>query len=412
MKGNKLVEQVDKQGNITIDYDISISPVAMFNRIKKYFPKVSKDDEGMICGEYNDQKYAIRAKNITYLGNPHPEYKKRIQIPDDLQTFYKKSKESGRKPILLGVYTHGDNELFCEFNIEDFIDKKAHNSSAHVYTSDLAAATVDGIFQKIDYFGNKITVFKPEVTKVFLDDLFSVTSMSVPMQPMAQRLVNYRDKLMPKEVVREIENFFTKEDKIWNGIDCYRKMIAANYRNKYQPEWAGFYLEYEFESYIEENELTDLVTYAQDKTAGGIDLDLYFPTIECYGDLKAHSDNSRGIQGNDWDTVNAILDSEGENNHIYYIVCEHSTVKDSECGYTVTEYWNRVQNKENLMSYAKRMKNRVELKKMYILDINPSNKEYLTMFKQGVNSNGKLRAPKIMIEHDKLDKFVIAEINL
>ena len=44
-----------------------------------------------------------------------------------------------------------------------------------------------------------------------------------------------------------------------------------------------------------------------------------------------------------------------------------------------------------------------------ILDINSDNKEFLTMFKQGINSDGKPRNPKIMIEHDKLSKFVIAE---
>ena len=27
-------------------------------------------------------------------------------------------------------------------------------------------------------------------------------------------------------------------------------MIKENYRNKFQPEWAGFYLEFEFEKYI------------------------------------------------------------------------------------------------------------------------------------------------------------------
>ena len=107
----------------------------------------------MICGEYKGRKYAIRAKNITYLGHPHPLYKKRIQISDDLQSFYKEALQKGCVPILLGVYTCGDNTVFCDFNIEDYIEKKAHNSSAHVYTNDLANATIDGYFYKEDYHG-------------------------------------------------------------------------------------------------------------------------------------------------------------------------------------------------------------------------------------------------------------------
>ena len=141
-------------------------------------------------------------------------------------------------------------------------------------------------------------------------------------------------------------------------------------------------------------------------------MDLYFPTIEAYGDLKAHSEGSRGIQGNDWNTVLGLINGQGEKNHVYYIVCEHSTEKDSLHDYEVTKFWNTAQGKGNLMSYSARMKNRVKLKKAYILDINFSNREHLTKFKQGLNSNGKPREPKIMIEQDNLQYFMVEQIVL
>ena len=56
------------------------------------------------------------------------------------------------------------------------------------------------------------------------------------------------------------------------------------------------------------------------------------------------------------------------------------------------------------------MKHSVTLEKMYILDINQDNAGYLTVFRQGVNSNGKLRKPKIMIEQDQLSHFAIVEL--
>jgi hypothetical protein len=58
------------------------------------------------------------------------------------------------------------------------------------------------------------------------------------------------------------------------------------------------------------------------------------------------------------------------------------------------------------------MKNNVTLKKIYILDINKKNKNYLTIFRQGINSNGKPRAPKIMIDEKNLEHFIIFEKNL
>ena len=142
------------------------------------------------------------------------------------------------------------------------------------------------------------------------------------------------------------------------------------------------------------------------------DLDLYFPTIESYGDLKAHSEESRGIQGNDWDTIFGIINGQDEKSHVYYIVCEHSTEKDSLHDYEVTKFWNTIQKKDNLMSYSARMKNRVQLKRVYILDINYSNREYLARYKQGLNSNGKPRKPKIMIEQDNLHHFIVDQMIL
>ena len=128
-----------------------------------------------------------------------------------------------------------------------------------------------------------------------------------------------------------------------------------------------------------------------------------------YGDLKAHSSSSTGIQGNDWATVHGIIDSPVRDNHIYYIVCEHNTEKDSEHEFEVTYYWNRALGKENLLSYSKRMKNNVELTHAYIFDINASNKRYLSKFAQGVNSNGRPREPKIMIDQENFSRFLLSE---
>ena len=407
-----IVEQVASDGSIVMDYDTTISPGQLYNRIHTYFPQIRRADNSIICGTYQGQNYAIRVKNISYLGNPHPLYKKRIQIPGDLQTFYAQALAMGCKPMLLGVYTYGSTELFCEFNIEDFIGKKANNSSAHVYCSDMVDALIHDYFQKIDYFGNRITVFTPQAVSVFLEEFFADSAVFEPARTARADFPDVSSTAMPAELIHSISRFFQEENRIWNGIDCYQKMIAADYRNKFQPEWAGFFLEYEFENYINNNHLTHLVRYAQDKSKDGIDLDLFFPTIHCYGDLKAHSEESRGVQGNDWGTVFSILDGNTYGNHIFYIICEHATVKDKDRDFSVTHYWNQVQHKANLMSYSGRMKHSVELKHFYILDINNSNKAYLTKFRQGINSNGKPRPPKIMIEHDNFDKFVIAEMKL
>ena len=138
---------------------------------------------------------------------------------------------------------------------------------------------------------------------------------------------------------------------------------------------------------------------------------MYLPKLQIYADLKAHSDYSTGIQGNDWQTVMDII-TQPANNHIFYFVGEHGTEKDNLYDFEVTHYWNRMQGKSNLLSYSTRMKNNVEFNHAYIFDINLGNMKYLSKFKQGINSNGKPREPKIMIEQDSYSKFLIAEEDL
>lgn len=448
--GNVLVEQVLKDGAITEGYDTSLTTSEMFAVLKQYFPELKRSTgtPTFYIGEYKGHKYAIRCKNVTYLGIPHPTYKKRIQIADDLEDFYNSAIKIGAKPLLMGVYTYKENTIFVDFKIDTYIAKKAHNSSAHVYSQDIQEATVEKYFQKIDFFGNTVTAFHPDVMDVFFNEIFGLngeTDMvvqdildeTIPViddtihyntaqdntVPVKREFTDHSVKNANKRVLPygkyfenlispELKKFFADVEKHWHGIKCYREMIDAEYKNKYQPEWVGFYLEFCFEKYLKENNLEARITYYQDKKDGGVDLDLYFPEIACYGDLKAHSDASRGIQGNDWDTIFSILNRNDETSHIYYIICEHATQKDSEFDYEVTKFWNTAQKKPDLFSYHTRMKNNVTLKKVYILDINYNNKEHLTVFKQGINSNGKPRAPKIMIEHDNLKYFVIDEIIL
>lgn len=74
-----LVEQVNTDGTIVCDYDQTLSVRALYERIATYFPGIYRDEDGIICGVYQGRKYSIRAKNVSYLGNPHPVFKKRIQ---------------------------------------------------------------------------------------------------------------------------------------------------------------------------------------------------------------------------------------------------------------------------------------------------------------------------------------------
>lgn len=381
---NVIVEQI-LDSTVVEDYAEILTPTETKEIICNSFNGTKINSNGYIYGSYMGMEYCILCKNISYLGNPHPIYKKRIQIPEHFINLYKENSKKGIITLLIGVYKYKDTILFCDFDTSKYINNKSHNSSAHIYTIDLLNGFRNGIFKKKDYRDNIITVFDENNVNKFLEMKLSATSTT------------------GVEVFDTLDNFFASMFKEWIGIDCYMEMIENGFNNKFQPEWPGFYLEYKLEKYLEENHKKDIIRYCQNKKNGDIDLDLYFPKLGIYGDLKTHSLNSTAIQGNDYETIMSLI----ENQSIYYIVCCHETEKDKNHNFVVTEFWNKAQYKTDLHSYGNKMKYSVKLKKYYILEINKYNKKYLKIFNQGKNSDGKPREPKIMIPDKYIENFLV-----
>jgi len=383
-KSNIKVEQI--HNNFVIeDYAEILSKKELNELVVNTFNNLELKNDGNIYGEYCGRKYCMFVKNISYLGNPHPIYKKRIQIPKEFLNLYKLNQEQNITTLLIGVYKYKNTILFFDFDNTKYINNKIHNSSAHIYTIDLLNGCRNGIFKKKDYRNNIITVFDKQNINKYLDLKFE------------------HMKVSGFEVFDTLDEFFASIYKEWFGIECYMEMIENHFSNKFQPEWPGFYLEYKLEKYLEENHKQDIIRYCQNKKKGDIDLDLYFPKLDTYGDLKTHSSSSGAIQGNDYETIMNLI----ENQSVYYVVCNHDTIKDKDNDYEVTEFWNKAQNKKDIHSYGDKMKYSVKLNSYYILEINKYNRKYLDIFKQGKNNDGKPREPKIMISNKNIDNFLV-----
>ena len=136
--------------------DLTKSQKQFFEFFSK-FGEVKKKRPGILFKTQNAE-HLILFKNVTYLGHPHPFFKKRIQIPGTWRVHM-----SSPKTIILGVYTQTkqkEGELIVVYANADFVNKKANNSSAHIYTSDLKKADSEGYFSKVDKKNNFIQVFK------------------------------------------------------------------------------------------------------------------------------------------------------------------------------------------------------------------------------------------------------------
>ncbi|MBQ3087811.1 MAG: hypothetical protein IJC45_10775 [Clostridia bacterium] len=382
---NIKVEQINDNYEVVEDYGEILSKNEVKDILLKHFKKTVYKN-GCLYGEKSDIKYCIYFKNISYLGTPHPFFKKRIQIGDNFKEIYKQNEKYGIKTLLIGVYKYKKTLLFVDFDTTKYVTNKSHNSSAHVYTIDLKNGLVFGVFQKEDIKGNLITVFTANNVEKYLES----------------KLIGEVDLRLG--FITILDDFYASLSKHWFGIEAYQEMITAHFNNAFQPEWPGFYHEFKLDTYIKEHpDASADIQYKQNKGAGEIDLDLFFPKVNTYGDLKAHSNDSSGIQGNDWNTIMRVL----EKDSIYYIVLNHDTEKDFNHKNEVTIFWNTKLGKKNLLSYANKMKHSVKLTSYCILEINKFNKQYLDVFHQGHNSDGSPRNPKIKISNKNISNFLI-----
>lgn len=374
----KKVEQINIKSEVIRDFDKKLKYTDIVSILSKHF-KIIENKNPYLC-ELEGKKFTVCIKQITYLGNPHPIFKKRIQIPKK----WKKALINGA--LLIGIYRYKKNIIFVFFNTEKYKNNRLNNSSAHVHTIDLQKGIEYGIFEKIDSRGNKIVVIRENKIVEYLNNLFS-------------KNINE----LPKEI-KLFDNFSSSLSKNWLGTKCYEEMFKSNYRNKAQSEWPGFYLEFKFENYLDQNnKVKDICTFVSNKKGGQLDFDLNFAN-KYLGDLKAHSIDSNYIPGND---KNNFLKALEIYKKFWYVVFYHKTSKDKDFNNTVVKFWNKLQNKEDLLSYSNRMKYSIELTNIKILEINKYNLKHISDMTQGRNSNDGNRAMKIQINKNVVDNFLI-----
>lgn len=371
------VEQIFNN-DIVIDYDEKLSKKQIIDIINNDFKTISKNNPYVIVMDNIEIKLFI--KQITYLGNPHLIFKKRIQISKGWASELKEE-----NTFLIGLYKYKETIIYTFFDKNNFINRVTNNSSAHVSTFDLLNSNEKGEFTKKDIRGNLITTIKRD------------------------NIIDFIRKLIKKEVkfndeIELFEKFKSTLNKNYTGIECYKEMIKSDFRKKFQPEWVGFFLEYKFENFLNfKPDFKLICNYQSNKKKGDIDLDLNFNN-NFLGDLKAHSNDSNAILGNDKNNIEKALLTY---NKIWYIVFNHNTYRDSEYNFEVTMFWNKEQNKDNLMSYSNKMKHNISFTDFKILEINNYNKQYLSDFNQGKNSNGMPREKKIKIDKKCLNNFLI-----
>jgi len=201
-----------------------------------------------------------------------------------------------------------------------------------------------------------------------------------------------------------------------DALDAVREMHGGRWSDRFQGEWAGFYLEYRLDEFVRRNDLTHLVAFQRVKVKGGFDYDLVFPDgnrVDFYGDLKASNVAKHESPGND---AEDLLRCVADYGRFWYVIYEHDTWHGRNSGNLKTIEWNELRRDlghrpakgYSELSYAGKFKEAVEFRRMMILEVNEANfRIVLGDYHQGHQQGGADRALKVMITKRNIDNFLI-----
>lgn len=343
----------------------------------------------------NGKTYILLHRAVSYLGNPHPTFKKRVQLPHWYKEYCEElnARHLNYDVRFIGVYHYKGVIVFVDFLKDTYLKKIVHNSSAHVYINDLFQALTNGVFHKEDMYGNHIYAIRGNKFASYLCDKETGQSILFSLFEQFNQGFTFGQWLKVLPTIREMEK--------------------ANWPEWRQTEWPGWYLEYKFNQFTIDNSTSPHIIYTgqsnKGKQADAFDFDIWFKKAQFYGDLKASDITATEAPGNDQTTFIECINMFGK---FWYVIYEHETKKDSEAtDYKEVRAYNRYMKKDEL-SYAKRLKTGVKFMKMTILELNRINfREALAEFNQGHQPDGSARNPKFMIKKKDIDRFVVFRYN-
>lgn len=401
---NEKSEQIDSRLNIEKDYDQPLAPAQLASVIVSALPigvakQATVEMEGknypFIDCSFSAKKHAILSAAVTFLGGHgnHPTFKKRIQLKSWYKPVCHKLTKLGYYVHFLGVYHYEGNVVFVDFATETYMQRKMHNSSAFVYVNDLFRAMKDGVATRIDLHGNHITTIRRNVFAAYLEGNKSVLSDSA--------LFN---------IFKDFNGEMPFSNWI-HGESAIKEMQQNKWSKWRETEWPGWYLEFKFATFLAQHKVSAIVYQGNEgKKKGSLDFDLVFPIHKFYGDLKASDIAKNASPGNDKENLLTAID---RCDRFWYVIYEHNTIKDKDCGNEVTRFryeflLRHTGSAKSPLSYASRMKNSVKFRRMMILELNRANcGDLLSTFHQGHQPNGEARAEKFLINKRNVENYQV-----
>jgi len=402
--GSEIVDQIGPDGTLIHDVDTKLSPGRKRELLLEALPEARTEEyAGTRVVRFHDQ--VILTKQVTHLGRPWEAFKKRIQIPKYWLEIDRQGRLDGLRVRFVGIYHYGETTIFVDFDPTTYVRRKANNSAAHVSTNDLFQAQTLGQFSRRDKNGNRLTSVRADQFASYLLKGYE------EQNPYVDVFARFSDLLLDGAMI--------------DGLTAVQEMYEAHWPDRFQNEWAGFYVEFRLSRYLSDHGGRGLVEIQKEKRRGKFDFDLRFldeGVVEYYGDLKASNVEVKDSPGNDADSFFRCLSETGR---FWYVIFEHETWHARKNGDIATIAWNDWRRSVghvgrngvyDPLSYAGRFKEAVRFVGVKILEVNTANADLvLGDFQKDFGQyegRGNPRKGKVMIKKKDIDNFLIFEKSL
>lgn len=355
-------------------------------------------------------QFNIYVSNITYMGNPHPKFKKRMQLSESANKSYLRNANDLRNiNLMLGLYVYDDNNPIIVAWDSSANKYAGKSKSSHVYVKDIQNAMINGVSQRTDKYKNNIYCFKCEHLKNFFNYNFMVLDHNETFLSYLKGFGIYVDEFsFMDEMVKYLKNDLEEKNFIWDGKKSIDEMKCNSYSKWKETEWQGFFFEYLMQrSIMDEHEDMQQVLEIPGPKYGNTTFDSFY---NIPWDFKVHSDNSNRVITNDLDAIEKAIKEYGKVGFII-ISGEACYEKDHE----FSDWRNELKgclSKNQLDNISKnkkhrRLKTKFKPERITVLTIDENTIRKHSIVGGFHNPNGNVRRDKLSLDLDKLSEEII-----
>lgn len=357
-------------------------------------------------------QYNLYISNVTYLGNPHPKFKKRMQLSESADKSYLKNNNNSQNiTLLLGLYVFDENNPII-VSWDSSANKDAGKSkSSHVYVKDIQQAMLNGASQRADKRKNSVYCYQPKHLLHFLDyNHYDVNHSETFLSYLNNFGLEFNEYYFIDDMIKYLKEDLKEKDFIWDGKKSITEMKENSFSKWKETEWQGFFFEFLMEKRLfDKHDDMKQVLEIPGPKYGKTVFDSFY---NIPWDFKVHSDNSSSVITNDLEAIQLAIEEYGK---VGFIIISGTSIYESDREFS--DWRNELKGglSKNQLDNMKKKKPHRKLKtefkpeKITVVVIDKDSIKKHSVVGGFHNPNGNVRRDKLSLNMNRLDEELLIE---